>query len=681
MKRAVLAIILVAIAATGFEIPDSIRNDIEKQTGPLGRTYWQIEQFRPADYTLATVRNMFEDIENAPRFSGRLSDMLMENIENPAAISRIAWAQLGSISGMGSNPEEGWGVELSEDPNIDDNPEGWFRTITEDPINGNSFFNNHSFEQWQELPENLQIMITRIYLEAREVMPYITEALPTVEEPDLRTFRARNTARNQNDDGNDLLDENGNFIDPNGIQYWDGRALYDFLMTPWGGEDVSLAPFRQLDEFDMGYMALAQNSFTRAVFHAIEEAGDISFKGEFRVRTTFGDIAVGGDGNNEFEGDHFLIIDTGGDDIYGNRTALATDGIACVIDMSGNDRYQTDAPGLGTGIRGIGLLVDIEGNDSYSARESGIARGLYGGGMLVDMAGNDRYISDSLWGQGAAHAGTGILIDVSGRDEYICWSEAQGFGGTYGFGLLLDGSGDDIYTAPKEGRYSDAFSETISFCQGAAFGRRADGWDGHTMAGGIGVLVDGGGNDSYSAQVYAQGTAYWWSLGILEDMGGDDRYESIWYSLGSAPHFAVGSAVDRQGNDTYNVGNEGTRCQYQGCARDGSFGVFIDGAGDDSYLFKNRCAGGGDLNSIALFWDISGNDSYAFNPDSPYPDEPAMGSAAFYEPTGSYRDRISTVGIFLDTGGEDSYPDGDPANNSIWTRHRGKVYKAIGIDR
>ncbi|MBN1592321.1 MAG: hypothetical protein JW941_03605, partial [Candidatus Coatesbacteria bacterium] len=234
---------------------------------------------------------------------------------------------------------------------------------------------------------------------------------------------------------------------------------------------------------------------------------------------------------------------------------------------------------------------------------------------------------------------------------------------------------------------SDAFGKPISFAQGAGFGLRRDG--GRSMAGGIGALIEGDGDDDYYGHVYSQGCAYWWSLGICEERGGNDTYRCLWYSLGSAPHMAIGCMTDLYGDDRYNVDDRDAVTQYQACARDTSIGIFIDGMGDDQYFHRNRCAGTGDLNSIALFWDRYGNDLYDTYLAGPYISDPPYGSAYFYEDSGTIRDEIKTVGLFLDTQGLDTF-NIDPvdyegtkpncADNWNWGHNTGPYLWGNGLD-
>ena len=62
-----------------------------------------------------------------------------------------------------------------------------------------------------------------------------------------------------------------------------------------------------------------------------------------------------------------------------------------------------------------------------------------------------------------------------------------------------------------------------SMCQGVGMGRRADYTDGHSWAGGVGMLVEGGGDDTYSCSVFGQGCAYWYGVGLLVDKAGADQ--------------------------------------------------------------------------------------------------------------------------------------------------------------
>jgi len=86
---------------------------------------------------------------------------------------------------------------------------------------------------------------------------------------------------------------------------------------------------------------------------------------------------------------------------------------------------------------------------------------------------------------------------------------AQGFGGPLGFGLLDDLTGKDHYSLG--GLYTNSFKpETPGYegwGQGVGAGLR------QIANGGIGVLLDGGGDDLYEYDYMAQGGGYWFGVG------------------------------------------------------------------------------------------------------------------------------------------------------------------------
>ena len=256
--------------------------------------------------------------------------------------------------------------------------------------------------------------------------------------------------------------------------------------------------------------------------------------------------------------------------------------VGVLIDVAGNDTYdgRQSPASLACGLFGIGALFDLGGDDKYFCGDSGLGCAWHGIGLLVDTRGDDTYTGHQ-WCQGAAHAGVGMLIDEAGNDKYFCQVESQGLGSTLGVGVLIDKAGNDRYHAydNENGRRitfpsSQTASHETSLAQGCGYGRRADNTDGRSMAGGVGALFDGAGNDSYYGGVFSQATGFWWSIGMLVDLGGDDRYRGVYFAQGAAAHFAIGSMIDQSGDDHY---NDAARAGADpGGARDGSIGTFVD---------------------------------------------------------------------------------------------------------
>lgn len=468
------------------------------------------------------------------------------------------------------------------------------------------------------------------------------------------------------------------------------QALFNMLCQPPSESE------RLQEAFNVAYWQLVRGVDLKALFagahdlmlvceRVAAELQKLSLPDGFRmdIPTPYGIIALhDGRADTYNRQKYLLIVDTGGNDTYlgVGGTDSADHPITVVIDLKGNDRYLQDAtmasrsiadtsdrktrrvaPCIGGAVFGYAFVLDMEGNDLY--RSLGLTQGAayFGAGALIDGAGNDRY-ECYLNGQGSADWGIGLLVDRAGDDRYSCFSMAQGYGGTKGYGLLLDVGGSDTYIA--EDQVLDFPSpqtdkHNVSMAQGAGYGRRADYTDGRSLAGGIGVLVDGAGNDRYSCGVFGQGVGYWYGLGVLSDGEGDDTYEGIWYVQGASAHFAAGVLEDVSGDDRYLA----TMNMAQGAGHDFSLGWLIESGGNDIYRAPSLSLGGGNANGIGIFWDASGDDRYEVQPSI------TLGRSNIGA-RGSLRERALCLGLFCDTGGKDIYPEGLPfaRNEALWTQ-------------
>ena len=373
----------------------------------------------------------------------------------------------------------------------------------------------------------------------------------------------------------------------------------------------------------------------------------------YSVDTPYGQVVLNGDADNRYYGDPaLLVIDTGGAESYVCCAANqgSANPISVCIDLAGIDAYFEESqtrPAFGAGVFGYAVLIDNAGDDWYTMGSLGLGCGIFGTGALLDCDGNDAYHGKTNV-QGTGVFGHGVLADCTGDDYYWLYQYGQGYGYTMGCGLLVDGTGNDHYnTELKDDPNGGPFGAErfIHFAQGAGYGRRADYVDGHSWAGGVGILTDGAGDDRYDCEVYGQGTGYWYALGICADKSGDDYHNAGWYSLGGSPHMGVGVFQDDAGDDRYYL----THMQSLGNGRDFSVGWFEDCAGDDWYQGGIMTFGVGDINGIGVFWDKGGDDTYLAH-------GPCFGQSRI-ENAGSIRDDMLTLGMFVDGGGNDRYFD------------------------
>jgi len=459
----------------------------------------------------------------------------------------------------------------------------------------------------------------------------------------------------------------------------------EYLASEAEFDDHTFEDFCALVDYKYLY-AFAQD-IARGVSVGIDSLGERAFEGDFSFiwETPMGKIVISGNADNTYpEDEYLLIIDAGGNDSYSGGAAniSADNWISVLIDIAGDDSYhstETNSPTFGAGVLGYAYLVDLAGNDTYAGKSVTSGVGLFGVGVLLDKSGRDIY-DGYVCAQGSGQFGIGILSDLEGDDKYHAYQLAQGYGFTKGYGLLLDMNGNDDYYADTLDIVFPA-SQTKNYnsnlAQGVGFGKRADYIDGHSWGGGVGMLVDAAGDDTYSAGLFAQGCAYWYAVGILADDAGNDRYNGVWYVQGSGAHFGLGALIDSSGNDHYYA----TMNMAQGAGHDFTLGTLIDCSGDDTYDAPNLSLGGGNANGIGVFWDKSGDDIYRV-------EKAVTLGRSNIASRGGLRDHILCLGLFLDTGGEDHYPAemSFASNNKLWTQcgtntdEPLEVEKGVGFD-
>jgi hypothetical protein len=369
------------------------------------------------------------------------------------------------------------------------------------------------------------------------------------------------------------------------------------------------------------------------------------------IETPAGRVLIGGAKDNMYTEDAALILDLGGNDKYFNHAGGGTraNPFSVVIDMSGDDVYSATGDfSQGAGLLGGGFLLDLKGNDRYQATNFSQGVGILGVGMLADLAGRDQYTAIAV-SQGAGSFGAGVLAESGGDDNYFANYFAQGAGYIKGFGAIVESAGNDNYFAG--GLYEDFRAPGKSYqslSQGFGNGMRP--WESLVGAsGGIGVIAEAEGNDSYVADYFAQGAGYWFSLGILDDRKGSDRYISGRYSQGAGVHMSAGALLDGEGDDNY-LADYGVA---QGCGHDFGIGFLLDNIGNDRYISGTVSQGAGNDNGIGILSDNGGDDEY-------YLKSLGQGRGNF-EPS---RD-VGSFGLLFDTGGgTDVYSQGGK-NNSL----------------
>ncbi len=390
------------------------------------------------------------------------------------------------------------------------------------------------------------------------------------------------------------------------------------------------------------------------------------------LETPCGKIILGGSKKNVYQldalSDVTAIVDFGGDDVYWDGMVNLNRPLLVIIDMAGNDLYQGSNPGIqGSSLLGVSFLLDCSGNDQYYANNLAQGSTIGGVGILLDMGGNDRYKGNRRV-QGTAMCGLGWLIDRGGDDNFRAAMWSQGMGHPRGFGLLENISGKDYYYTG--GLEKDSYPDTPGYegwGQGLGAGLR------DIANGGIGVFLEGGGDDRYEFDYIAHGGGYWQGIGILRDFGGSDnhsgatvsdyngkpRKEARFQRFGSGfgCHYAVGILIDDFGDDVYS-----SNIMNTGFGWDASIGYLFDFQGNDRYLSSGGASqGSGDQAAMGILFDYSGNDQY-------YGKNPGYAPATTNPEYHKIYECGGNFGLLIDNKGNDKYMNIRINNNSVYNR-------------
>lgn len=677
---------------SSLKIPYHLWKEVADRTGygnkKVGLTADEMNHYVKTRCILRYVDNLFRDVRRAPGTAGKLSSNIMKT-NGLSGIVENAFRILSSYTRVSktkkANGEQeiiAWDVAWIEDNTPVDEAMQMF--IDHYQKEGVTVFETEvDYANWKQLSEPLKRFSLRIALaaiQAREEMGRVY---------DLAFLK------------------NTSFTEEGELSY---ANLYNFAMSPFLSKNApTTKSFEAFEKVDYDFLSYAMVSYTSELDLALDElqdSGVLSYTAvlkinDIKLATPAGDILIGYKEGETLLKPHAVFIELGGNTVYQelevNENPMKTP-VTTHIDLGGDDVYHGHSAHA---CYSSSILIDVAGNDTYNAEDESMGCAYFGFALLADFAGNDIYEQTGLFSQGVGLAGVGLLVDYEGDDDYKAGAKSQGLGLTNGVGMMVDFTGNDSYWVnqdePKS--MSGAWGRSVSLSQGCGYGRRADFGDGHSLAGGVGGIIDGAGDDSYYAGIFAQGSGYWYGFGFLEDLSGNDTYRALAYSQGSGVHIAVGSLVDLQGNDTYNSLDETEGLpDYKrlGSNRYMSIGAFYDGSGNDQYVVGPLCAGFSDIAGVGLFWDRLGNDEYIIHQLRPGSKTPCMGAALLYgnaykknEPKESYK----TTGIFLDTNGDDIYDgtqyidqqeeDGKlkATNNRDWYHDMWTGNTGFGIDR
>lgn len=322
-----------------------------------------------------------------------------------------------------------------------------------------------------------------------------------------------------------------------------------------------------------------------------------------------------------------MIVDLGGGNTYKGTAAASFDadhGNSVVIDMGGRNTYECEPLGLAAGRLGCGMLFDLEGDNTYALQTGREAWGSAGSGSWSNqgratIAKAPNTPSDAR-SRGWAWCSTkrariptlptctvSAWADRAGSAQSSIWAEKN----TYRCGFDVP-SGYNQTDAPN-GKPGDPNFQYEAWGMGIGMGRRlypfvADGYRDYTMAGGIGMLIDVKGGDTYESSNFSLGCGYFFGVGLCMNFAGHNHYSAARYGLASGAHYAMGLCIDYGGYDVFDSTGPTYDC---GCSWDHSAFLFIAAGGNDVYNLK-RSSGPGraDIGSWGVAADLGANNVY-----------------------------------------------------------------------
>jgi hypothetical protein len=225
---------------------------------------------------------------------------------------------------------------------------------------------------------------------------------------------------------------------------WDQGAL-DRVAAETGQLDPRPAASNRLAlarAFDRGRLLHAARRFHYALAHVARAAQSVTnWPAEPVVMVTEqGRIRIGTPGDDRHDEEALLILDPAGRDVYGDAcgraNGLAGPALGGLIDLSGDDRYESAGPlGIAAAWFGVAIVLDRSGDDLYrggvlTPGQRPVRRGHPGRRRRVGPL-----TARPARAQGAGEYGAGWLWDRAGNDLYDVAQQGQAFAGCLGVGL------------------------------------------------------------------------------------------------------------------------------------------------------------------------------------------------------------------------------------------------------
>lgn len=242
--------------------------------------------------------------------------------------------------------------------------------------------------------------------------------------------------------------------------------------------------------------------------------------------------------------------------------------------------------------------------------------------LMIDLGGDDVYDANA----GGSMIHRGLVGDPESCQQhtagYSIGCENEDAFESYTASLLIDVAGDDtygVYKPPRPGSRDALCGDEEIIRRVVTYG---------SGSGGLGMLVDLTGNDTYHGKTLSMGHGHLAGVGVFFDATGDDTYQAVRSAMGSSIIQGAGFFLDGAGHDDYRfqAPENGLFNVDRGfCDRSARLGLgsaviqstatFIDAMGDDTYRVESQALGHVEAMGAAQFFDLGGSDDYGGYPE------------------------------------------------------------------
>ncbi|HEY3779917.1 MAG TPA: HEAT repeat domain-containing protein [Fimbriimonadaceae bacterium] len=333
----------------------------------------------------------------------------------------------------------------------------------------------------------------------------------------------------------------------------------------------------------------------------IQASRALAWNGEAKFKYLGIDVDISGLGDHPHSGKAAqLVIDFGGHNHYRGREGAGVLGAALLIDCGGGDTFEQSDLGAGCGFLGVGLAYILGGGNTFTEGSMALGSGVAGVGVLTVEGSSNLYRSKNL-SQGFGIFGLGALISTGGNNKFeaVAWSQAAAR--TQGVGWVVNRDGNNLYQMKGYGDDAHTFGQSY-----AAGFENDSAW----VGGGIALISEGRGNNTFLATNNCQASANNFSLASIYQPTGDHDFIAGREAQGYASKQSAAQMITLDGNGSFVL----KESDGQAFSVGDSVAVVLNRKGDNNFISGGLGPAEAVNQGLALFVHDSGKDHISGTP-------------------------------------------------------------------